>query len=191
MDNAPMNAAGPLRSLALPFQVAPLVLVATFSLLLQFALKAGLWGIPMLVILVSWFFKYGFMLLDHAAQGRPDAPVLTPEAANPLGEMRPLAYALLIATFYLAPRALGQSTDPSIASALRLVALAALPAIVAVHTISGSWVDALNPRTVIVTIHRLGSGYLFVLLVAAACWWLGRARCWMRAVCHCSCEPRC
>jgi hypothetical protein len=150
------------------------VLVATFSLLLALAMKAGLWGIPMVAILGSWFFKYCFMLLDHAAQGRPGAPVLTPEAANPVGEVRPLAYGLLIASFYFGTRALGQTFDPAIASALRLIGLAALPAIVAVHALTGSWGEALHPRTIAGTIQRLGSGYLFILVVATACWWVGR-----------------
>jgi hypothetical protein len=170
-----MHADAPWRSLALPFQPAPLLLVATVSLLLGLALKAGVFGIPMIAILVSWFFKYCFMLLDHAAEGRPGAPVLTPEAANPVGEMRPLAYVLLIATFYFATRALGQATDVSIASGLRLAALGVLPAIVAVHAMTGSWSEALNPRTCAVTIRRLGWGYVWIVAVAAACWWLGRA----------------
>jgi hypothetical protein len=175
MDNVPMDALVPLRSLALPFRVAPLVLVATFSLLLALAMKAGLWGIPMLVILGSWFFKYCFMLLDHTAQGRTGAPVLTPEAANPVGEMRPLAYAFLIGTFYLATFKLGQAFDPLLASALRLVALLALPAVVATHTITGSLTEALNPRTISITTYRLGASYFVILLLSVGCWWLGRA----------------
>jgi hypothetical protein len=86
-----MNQLAALRHLALPFHAAPLLLVAIFSVLLRLALHAGLLGLPALLILGSWFFKYAFMLLDHAAEGRPGAPVLTPEAANPVGEMRPLA----------------------------------------------------------------------------------------------------
>jgi hypothetical protein len=161
-------------ALALPFRPPPLLLVAIFAVLAQLAVKSWLVGIPLLLILVSWFFKYCFMLLDHAAQGRPGAPVLTPEAANPVGEMRPLAYGLSIATFFLATRALGNVTDPSLASALRFAALLALPAIIAVHSITGSWAEALNPRTVALTISRLGSAYVVIVLVAVACWWLGR-----------------
>jgi hypothetical protein len=165
----------PLNSLALPFRTAPLLLVGIFSVLLQIGLNAGLFGIPMLAIIGSWFLKYAFMLLDHAAQGRPDAPVLTPEAANPVGEKRPLAYAALIAGYYLATGALGPVIGPEPVSALRLLALAALPAVVATHTITGSWAEALNPRTIIGTTRRLGVGYVLILCVAIGCWWLGRA----------------
>lgn len=164
-----------LRSLALPFRMASLLLVVIFSVLLLLGVNAGLLGIPMLLIIGSWFFKYAFVLLDHAAQGRPDAPVLTPEAANPLGEMRPLAYGLAVAVVYLATAALAESFSPRLVSALRLLALAALPAIVATHTITGSWSEALNPRTIATTTRRLGSGFFLIVCVAVGCWWLGRA----------------
>jgi hypothetical protein len=164
----------PTTALALPFRTAPLLLIGIFSVLLVIALRAGLLGIPMLAIIGSWFLKYAFLLLDHAAQGRPDAPVLTPEAANPLGEMRPLAYAGLIAGYYLGTGTLVASLGTELVSALRLLGLAALPAIIATHTITGSWGEALNPRTIVGTTRRLGPGYVIVLCVAVVCWWLGR-----------------
>lgn len=155
--------------------MAPLLLIAIFSLLLRLGVNAGLFGIPILLIIGSWFFKYAFVLLDHAAQGRPGAPVLTPEQANPLGEMRPVAYGVLIAAFYLATGALGGVFGSGLASALRLLGLAALPAILATHTITGAWSEALNPRTIAFTTQRLGSGFVLIMCVAVGCWWLGRA----------------
>lgn len=165
-----------LRALALPLQAAPLLLVAIFSLLLLFGAKAGLPGIPVLLIVGSWFLKYGFVLLDHAAQGRPGAPVLTAEHANPFGEMRPLAYGLLIAAGYLATGALadavGGTPGRAVATTLRLAGLAALPAVLATHTVTGSLANALHPVVVVQVTRRLGPGYLLIALVAAACGWL-------------------
>lgn len=165
-----------LRALALPLQAAPLLLVAIFSLLLLFGAKAGLPGIPVLLIVGSWFLKYGFVLLDHAAQGRPGAPVLTAEHANPVGEMRPLAYGLLIAAGYLATGALadavGGTPGRAAATTLRLAGLAALPAVLATHTVTGSLANALHPVVVVQVTRRLGPGYLLIALVAAACGWL-------------------
>ena len=167
-----------MRALALPLQAAPLLLVAIFSLLLLFGVKAGVPGIPVLLIVGSWFLKYGFVLLDHAAQGRPGAPVLTAEHANPVGEMRPLAYGLLIAAGYLATGALadavGGTPGRTVATTLRLAGLAALPAVLATHTVTGSLANALNPLVVVQVTRRLGPGYLLIALVAAACGWLGR-----------------
>ena len=162
-----------LRSVALPLHPAPLLLVGIFALLLRFAIQAGPVGIPVFAIVGSWFLKYGFMLLDHAAQGRPGAPVLSVEAANPFGEVRPLAWGALIVVFYAASGLLGELLGAAVASALRLLALATLPAIVAAHTITGSWPESLNPRTVFETTRRLGVGYLLIGCTTAVCGWLG------------------
>ena len=170
-----MNGLATLRYLALPFRTASLLLVAIFSVLLRLALHAGLLGLPVLLIIGSWFFKYAFLLLDHAAQGRPGAPVLSVEAANPLGEMRPLLFGSLVGVAYMATAALGEFTSSTLVSALRLLGLFVLPAVLATHTITGSAAEALNPSTVAAVVRRLGSGYLVILCVAVACGWAGRA----------------
>ena len=170
-----MNHFAALRYLALPFHAAPLLLVAIFSVLLRLALHAGLLGLPALLILGSWFFKYAFMLLDHAAEGRPGAPVLTPEAANPVGEMRPLAYALAAGVFYMGTGAIGEFLGPTALTVIRVLGLVALPAIIATHTITGSFAQALNPLAIAAMTRRLGSGYLLVVGVAIGAGLLGRA----------------
>jgi hypothetical protein len=170
-----MDGLAPLRSLLLPLHTAPLLLVALFSLLVLLGVNTFPLGIVMLLIIGSWFFKYAFVLLDHAAEGRPGAPVLTPEAANPLGEMRPLAYALAVGTFYLGSGALAEFVGPELVSGLRLLALAALPAIIATHTITGSFATALNPLAIAAMTRRLGSGYVLIAGVAFGAGWLGRA----------------
>ena len=170
-----MNRLASLRYLTLPLHAAPLLLVAIFSVLLRLAFHAGLLGLPAVLIVGSWFFKYAFMLLDHAVQGRPGAPVLSVDAANPLGEMRPLLYGMTVGAFYLATAALGEATSPALASGLRLLGLLALPAILATHAITGSYTESLNPATVIGVARRLGAGYVVVLCVAVACGLAGRA----------------
>ncbi len=162
-----------LRSLALPFHLAPLLLVAIFATLLLFGARAGLPGLPILLIVGSWFCKYAFMLLDHAAEGRPGAPVLSAEDINPLGEMRPVAYGITIAVFYAASAGLGEYLGPAFRSAVRLLGLLSLPVVIATHTITGSFARALHPVAVAETTRGLGIGYLLVLGVAAACAWLG------------------
>jgi hypothetical protein len=170
-----MQVAEPLRALMLPLRPAPLLLVAIFSVLIVLSLQAGLFGLAALLILSSWFFKYGFVLLDHAAQGRPGAPVLSIEDANPLGEMRPLAYGLLVGGFYVGTGLLGAVAGGAATEALRLLGLAALPAILATHTITGSLTAALRPGAVVEMTRRLGAAYLLVMLVALGCWLLGLA----------------
>jgi hypothetical protein len=80
-----------------------------------------------------------------------------------------------VGVFYMATAAVGDFTSPGLVSALRLLGLLALPAILAVHTITGSFTEALNPATVAGVARRLGPAYLVVLCVALACGWAGRA----------------
>jgi hypothetical protein len=162
-----------LRPLLLPLHAAPLLLVAVFSALMVVGVRAGLPGLPILLIVGSWFFKYAFLLLDHAAEGRPGAPVLAVEHVNPLGEARPLAYGLALAAAYAATEVLGHWTGSTIVAAIRIFGLLALPALLATHTITGSFAEALHPRAAADAARGLGPGYLLVLLVALGCAWLG------------------
>ena len=163
------------RSLLLPLHTAPLLLVGIFSLLLLLGVNTLPLGVAIVLIIGSWFFKYAFLLLDHAAEGRPGAPVLSVEAANPLGEMRPLAYALAAVVFYFGTGAIGDLIGPAVRTAIRLLGLVALPAIIATHTVTGSFARALQPQAIGAMIVRLGWGYVLVVAVAAGAGLLGRA----------------
>ena len=165
-----MNGTALLRYLALPFTVAPLLLVAIFAVLLQVALHAGLLGLPLLYIVGSWFLKYAFVLLEHTAQGRPGAPVFSMENANPLGETRPFLFGLLIATCYGVGRALGSALGDGWATATYVLGMTMLPAVIAIEAVTGSFVEALQPRGVAAMIRRLGPGYLIVMAIAATLW---------------------
>ena len=170
-----MDALPVFRSLLLPLQTAPLLLVGIFSLLLLLGVNTLPLGVAIVLIIGSWFFKYAFLLLDHAAEGRPGAPVLSVEAANPLGEMRPLAYALAAVVFYFGTGAIGDLIGPTVLTAIRLLGLAALPAIIATHTVTGSFARALQPQAIGAMIVRLGWGYVLVVAVAVGAGLLGRA----------------
>jgi hypothetical protein len=111
---------------------------------------------PLLLIVGSWFFKYGFLLLDHAAERRPGAPVLTAEAIKPLGEMRPLACALAALGFHAITGALGDLVGPDAVTVTRLMGLFVLPAVIAVHAVTGSVLRMVDPRAIIAMIARLG-----------------------------------
>lgn len=169
-----MNGTALLRYLTLPFTVAPLLLVAIFAVLLQVALHAGLLGLPLFYIVGSWFLKYAFVLLEHTAQGRHGAPVFSMENANPLGETRPFLFGLLIATCYGVGRALGSALGDGWATATYVLGMTMLPAVIAIEAVTGSFVEALQPRGVAAMIRRLGPGYLIVMAIAATCGWLAQ-----------------
>jgi hypothetical protein len=159
-----MDARTVFRSLLLPLQMAPLLLVGIFSLLLALGVNTLPLGMAIVLIIGSWFFKYAFLLLDHAAEGRPGAPVLSVEAASPLGEMRPLAYALATVVFYFGTGAIGELVGPGILTVIRLLGLVALPAMIATHTVTGSLARALSPPAIAAMIVRLGWGYVLVVV---------------------------
>jgi hypothetical protein len=77
-----------LRALQVPLRSAPLILIALFSVALTIAANVGLFGIPLAVILSSWYLKYTFAILDVAAAGTAEPPVLSVEMVNPLSEGR-------------------------------------------------------------------------------------------------------
>jgi hypothetical protein len=153
---------------------APVLLVAIFATLLVLCSHAGLLGIPAALIVGSWFLKYAFVLLDHVAHGHPGLPVLTAEQANPLGETRPLAYALLLGVGWGVAGALGAYLGAGAASALRLGGLLLLPAVIAAHVAGGRLGHALRPGVIAGTVRALGPAYLVVLAVAVACGYAAR-----------------
>src|SRR4029450_58122 len=86
-----MGAAAILRYLAVPLRMAPLLLIGTFSVLLVVAVYARFLGIPLALIVLSWFSKYSFVLMDRLAEGVVEPPVLSTEMVEPLDEPRPLS----------------------------------------------------------------------------------------------------
>jgi len=152
---------------------APVLLVLAFSLMLTLAADAWILGLPAALIVGSWFFKYAFLLMDHAAHGRPGTPVLSAEDANPLGETRPILYGLAFAAFYGASGALAPALGASAVTVIRLAGWLLLPAVLATHVVTGSFAAALNPFAIAATVRGLGIGYVLVLAAAIACGALG------------------
>lgn len=66
-----------LRHALRPARPAGLIFVATFTLLLLLGEQAGPFGLPLQVILLTWLFKYAYVLLDLSAEGIEDPPVLS------------------------------------------------------------------------------------------------------------------
>ena len=58
-----------LTHLRRPLSPAPLLLIAAFAILLTLATRGGLLGVPLGFIVLSWFLKYAFVILDTAARG--------------------------------------------------------------------------------------------------------------------------
>jgi hypothetical protein len=158
-----MSAAAILRYLAIPLRMAPLLLIGTFSVLLVVAVKAGLFGIALGLILLSWFTKYAFVLMDQLAEGVTEPPVLSIEMVNPLSEQRPMVMLLLTIGLFYSSNAAGYWIGKPGARVLMIAVAAILPAIVAVQGATGMVVQSLNPRRVFGLIWRLRGDYVLIL----------------------------
>lgn len=165
-----MGAAAILRYLAIPLRMAPLLLIGTFSVLLILALKAGFLGIPLGLILLSWFTKYSFVLMDHLAEGVVEPPVLSVEMVNPLSEQRPMVMLLLTIGLFYASNSASYWVGARGALVLMIAVGAILPAIVAVQGATGTVAQSLNPRRVLGLIGRLRGDYVLILGFIGLVW---------------------
>jgi hypothetical protein len=169
-----MGAAAIIRYLAIPLRTAPLLLIGTFSVLLVLAAKARFTGIPLALIVLSWFSKYAFVLLDHLADGVVEPPVLSIEMVNPLSEQRPLILLLMGLGVYFGAAAASAWIGERGALVLMLAAAAVLPAIVAVQGATNTVVQSLNPRRLLGLIARLRGDYVLILGFVALVWFFAR-----------------
>jgi hypothetical protein len=142
--------------------------VVTFALLLTIADHAGLFGIPLAFILISWLFKYAYILFDHSAWGIDEPPALDIHMLNPADEQRPLAQLAILGLIYgtvkLAEAWLGSAVAVSLAAAAALL----LPASIAVLGLERNVFKALFPPALAHMVRGLGVTYLVVLAVIAA-----------------------
>jgi hypothetical protein len=169
-----MGAAAIFRYLAVPLRTAPLLLIGTFSVLLMVALKAGFLGIPLGLILLSWFSKYAFVVMDHVAEGAVEPPVLSVEMVNPLSEQRPVILLMMVIGLFFAANWASHWIGDRGSLVLLFAAGATLPAIVAVQGATNTVVQSLNPRRVLSLILRLRGDYLLILGFIALVWLTAR-----------------
>jgi hypothetical protein len=169
-----MGAAAIIRYLAMPLRTAPLLLIGTFSILLLVAARAGIVGIPLGLILLSWFSKYSFVLMDRLAEGVVEPPVLSIEMVNPLDEQRPMILLLMAIGLFYATDSASYWIGEQGALVLMLAVGALLPAVVAVQGATGTVVQSLNPRRVLGLIVRLRGDYLLILGFIVLVWLFSR-----------------
>src|SRR5579864_5807029 len=154
------------------------MLVATFTVCLLLAYRAGFAGIPLALIVVSWFFKYCFVVLDAVVSGEEELPVLSIEMVNPVDEQRPLALLSLLAAqawLVFAARTHVSSAAAALTAGLFLFAL---PGHIAILALTRSAWRALWPPEWAMLARHLGMGYVglvaAVLLAAIALYALPR-----------------
>jgi hypothetical protein len=149
------------------FDPAILLLIAATSFGLALANSVGLVGLPLALILTSWFFKYAYALLDDVAHGVDQAPVLSMEMVNPLAQ-RPAAQLAIC----LGAWAVTLWTDGWLRGASIAAFALTLPASIAILGASGRFVQAINPLALLTVMRALGVYYVGVLGLIGVGGWL-------------------
>ncbi|MBL8264755.1 hypothetical protein [Steroidobacter sp.] len=166
-----MAATDLLKYLLIPLRSAALVLILSFSLLLALAASGGLLGLPLALLILSWFFKYGFALADATADGVKEPPVLSMDMLNPANESRPLGLLLVVALFYGFSVLLEPALGREVTAVIRAVGLLSIPAVIMTQAASG-FLQSLNPLTLLQIVLRVPGSYALILAVLAGAWWL-------------------
>jgi hypothetical protein len=154
-----------LRYLALPARPVGLILIGMLSIGFALCARAGLLGLPLQLILLSWLFKYGYVLLEQVAHGAREPPVLAIEMLNPASEQRPLVQLAIVLLVYLGLRAIATHVGVALNLALEGLALAALPASIAVLGIGEAFWQAINPAALWQVARALGPTYAGIVVV--------------------------
>ena len=136
-----------------------------FAGLFDIAVKAGLIGIPLALILTSWFFKYAYILFDHTVRGFDEPPTLDISVLNPVDEQRPLAQLVIAGLIYAAVVFARHRLGSAVAVAIAVAAGLLLPASVAVLGLEGNALKAIYPVAWARMVMGLGPLYALVLVV--------------------------
>ena len=153
------------RYVLLPARPTVLIFIAALSLGFLFAEQAGLPGILLALVLLTWLFNYAYVLLEQIANGAREPPVLAIEMLNPANEQRPLLQLLIVLVAYGALRLLAHYLSPVLAVALEVLAFIALPASIGALGVGDSFWQAINPMVLWQIVQTLRLAYLGIVAV--------------------------
>jgi hypothetical protein len=154
-----------LHHLLRPTRGGAAAVLVVFAFLLDIAAKAGLVGIPLALLVTSWFFKYAYILFDHTVRGFDEPPTLAIEMVNPVDEQRPLGQLLIVGLIYLGVTQTQQHLGVGAAIVLAVICLFFLPASVAILGMESNLLKAANPLGWLRLVREMGILYGAVLLV--------------------------
>ena len=148
-----------LKVLLVPFHVTSLILIGVFSILFTVFYAGGMLGIYAIVIMQSWVLKYGYVLIEHIADGAVEPPVMSTEMLSPF-EARPwVQLGIAISGGVLCWKIGGAA-----GLVLGAVLLALLPASIAVLGVGEPFYQAVNPVMLWRLVRGLGPYYLLILV---------------------------
>lgn len=152
------------RHFARPARGGAAAVVIVFAILLVIAARASFIGIPLALLVTSWFFKYAYILFDHTVRGFDEPPTLDIQMMNPIDEQRPLAQVLILALLFFAVMFAKSHIGSVAAIGLAALCLFFLPASVAILGLESNILKAANPVYWFNLVRGLGMLYGTVLL---------------------------
>ncbi len=147
------------------FSLSSVLFVLLASGLVTFAYKIGGWGfgIPLMVIMLVWLFRYGLLMMEYVAWDGAEAPVLEVEMLNPIEQAKSgillFITGVFFAIYYGAQYWFGKLPGAIVG----LVAVGLLPAIAAVQVAKDRALQALDPRDWFYLLRWMKTDYLLVL----------------------------
>jgi hypothetical protein len=157
-----------LHHLFRPARGGAAAVVVVFAFLLIMTAKAGLFGIPLALLVTSWFFKYAYILFDHTVRGFDEPPTLDIQMMNPIDEQRPLGQVVILGLLGYAVYLTHDHFGTAAAVGLAIVCLFFLPASVAILGLESNLLKAANPVYWFSLVRGMGILYGAVLLVILA-----------------------
>jgi hypothetical protein len=158
-------------------------LIFVFAFLLWITSGAGLFGIPLYLILLSWFFKYAYVLFDHVVRGFDEPPTLDLNMVNPANEQRPLAQLLILVILAAGVYFATVRFSASVGFGIAVLATLVVPASIAVLGLEGNPLKAIYPVALVRMIAGLGPLYLallgYIALVVLILGLLARLHLWL------------
>lgn len=154
--------------LARTFSLSSILFVLFAGVMLTTAVKVGIFGIALFLIILTWSFRYGLLMMEYVAWDGKEAPVLAVEMLNPLEQTKSgvllfvtgVFFCIYYAAQYWSNKLLGTRV-PGIFVGLAAIGL--LPAIAAVQVAKDRALQALDPRDWFHLIRWLKTDYLLVL----------------------------
>jgi len=158
--------------LAYPANGASLILIALTSILISVGWWARIFGAPLMIIMLTWFLKYGLVMVEHIAWQVEGKPVLSVEMLNPVEQKKSFVLLIVVVVFsfmIVGARSLLGNVGGTIVG---LAAVALLPAAVAVQTVSDCARRGFNVRAWIAVIRWLRFDYARLLVGIVIVWLL-------------------
>ena len=142
-------------------------LIIIFAIGLALAEKSGWAGLPLSLILSSWYWKYAFVLFDHTVRGLDEPPALDIEMVNPVDEQRPLAQLCIFGALYLLCNAVYTRFGAIPGLLITSLFVLSTPASVAALGLDGNPLRAMYPPVLLHIVRSLGGLYVLIIAVTA------------------------